>query len=926
MLIQNALDIKKGAMQSHNRIGTLTQPLQFLPRAEKTQEWCAWNMDWIEWEGLKQLRRNSEKIMKNYKLAAGHIDRGDYIPETDNDYKDMIQQLSHQGGEIAGALELKFYPIIPNVIDTLTAEFAKRNKRVQFHTTDEYSFNEILEQKRAQIEQVLVQDAQQKLVMNMINAGADPNDPAFQEQLQQQTSPEKIKTLPEIERFFAKDYKTMAEEWASKQHQIDEGRFKMDELEERAFRDSLICDREFWHFNMYEDDYDIEVWNPATVFYHKSPDVRYISEGNWVGRVDMMSIADVIDKYGWRMTQEQMESLEAIYPVRAAGYPIGGLQNDGSFYDGTKSHASNTNQPSLAYRQYTSMVDNYLPKNGDIVQWIFSQSENFPDLDSAQLMRVTTAYWKSQRKVGHLTKIDQSGDVTTMVVDEDYKITDPPIYNNQLLRAKDRNTLVFGEHIEWIYLNEVMGGVKIGPTHPTFWGLNTPGGISPIYLGINQNEIKPLRFQFKGESNIYKAKLPVEGRVFSDRNTTSNCPVDKMKAFQIGFNMVNNQIADILIDEIGSVLLLDHNTLPQHSMNEDWGKNNYAKAYQVMKDFQIMPVDSSISNTESGLGFSHFQVLNLEQTQRILSRVSLANYFKQQCYEAIGASPVRMGQPIGQHTTATAVEQTMVGSYAQTEMLFKQHSDDLMPRVHQMRTDLAQYYHSTKSSVRLQMMTSMDERVNFQINGKELSLRDINVYASASVKHRELLEKLQRMAQENNTSGSSLYDLGSIMQADSVGTVNTALKAIETKVTNQRREDMAHAEKLKQMEIEKALKEKEMALDHEARENEKNRRKDILVAEIKAAGFGAMKDFNENNQSDFLDAMKDIKASTEYQDSINLQREKETNRDSQFQSKQNLEYEKLRTQKELKEIDLNIARENKTSSEIKKRQEPKKKK
>ena len=45
-----------------------------------------------------------------------------------------------------------------------------------------------------------------------------------------------------------------------------------------------------------------------------------------------------------------------------------------------------------------------------------------------------------------------------------------------------------------------------------------------------------------------------------------------MKAYQVGYNMVNNQIADILIDELGTVIMFDQNALPRHSMGEDWGK------------------------------------------------------------------------------------------------------------------------------------------------------------------------------------------------------------------------------------------------------------------------------------------------------------------------------------------------------------------
>ena len=95
------------------------------------------------------------------------------------------------------------------------------------------------------------------------------------------------------------------------------------------------------------------------------------------------------------------------------------------------------------------------------------------------------------------------------------------------------------------------------------------------------------------------------------------------------------------------------------------------------------------------------------------------------------------GQQVGVSQTATEVEQIQVGSYAQTEMHFVEHSDHLMPRVHQMRTDLAQHYHSTKPSITLQMLTSLDERVNFEINGEDLMLRDIHVYCTAKANVRQ---------------------------------------------------------------------------------------------------------------------------------------------------------------------------------------------
>jgi hypothetical protein len=539
------------------------------------------------------------------------------------------------------------------------------------------------------------------------------------------------------------------------------------------------------------------------------------------------------------------------------------------------------------------------------------ESEDYYDMGTAHMLRVTTSYWKSQRKVGHLTKIDADGELITMIVDEHYKVNDKPMYDTTFYKNKSKDNLVFGEHIDWIWINQVWGGVKIGPNMPSWWGMQNPGGINPMYLGIMQNRIKPMKFQFKGDNTLYGCKLPVEGRVFSDRNTKSISLVDLMKPFQIAYNIVNNQIADILVDEIGSVIMLDQNTLPQHSLGEDWGKGNLAKAYVAMKDFGMLPLDTSITNTENALNFNHFQVLNLEQTQRMLSRIQLANFFKQQAFEVIGITPQRLGQQIGQTNTATGIEQAIAGSYAQTEQYFTQHSDHLMPRVHQMRTDLAQYYHSTKPSVRLQYMTTADEKVNFQIEGTDLLLRDLNIYASTTANHRAILEQLKQMAIQNNTTGASIYDLGRVVQSDSLAELNSVLKTAEQKSTQIKQQEMQQQQQMQDQMIQAKAEEERLKRDHEATEAEKNRQKDILIAEIRSAGYGSMVDLNENLQSDYIDAMKEIRATQQYQDQTEVERQKESNRVSMDQQKAQIEREKLQVQREIADKQLQIARENK---------------
>ena len=901
-LVYNAMQLKNGAKAEYNRMGTLTQPVQFLPRAEKDDSWGGWNMDWLEMQGLKQIRRNARRLLKNYKLANGIIDKTDYVIEEDNEVADLIETLTK---EDSSAFELKFFPIIPNVINVMMGEFAKRNDKVTYRAVDDTSFNEMMEEKRSMIEQVLVAEAEAKMQQKIQQMGLDFNNPEQAQQIQQMTSPEQLKTLPEIEEFFKKDYRSLVEEWASHQHHVDSERFALKELENMAFRDMLVTDREFWHFKMNEDDYELEVWNPVLTFYHKSPEARYISQSNWAGRLDLMTLADVIDKYGWMMADDQLKSLEAIYPVKSAGYMIPGVQNDGSFYDATRSHDWNVQGPSLGMRQFLTARDTFVNTGDDIIFRILNESEDLQDLSNLNLLRVTTCYWKSQRMVGHLTKVDEDGMIVDLIIDENYKITEKPQYDLSVMKKKCRETLIAGEHIDWIWINEVWGGVKIGPNRPSFYGNVDNMGFSPIYL-----EVKPVKFQFKGDFTLYGCKLPIEGAVFSDRNTKSRSLVDKMKPYQIGYNLVNNQIADILIDELGTVIMLDQNALPRHSMGEDWGHNNFSKAFVAMKNFQMLPLDTTITNTENAVPFQHYQVLNLEQSQRLLSRIQLANYFKGQAFESIGINPQRMGAVVEQQT-ATGVEQAMNASYAQTEMYFVQHSEHLMPRIHQMRTDLSQHYHSTRPSLRLQYVTSLDEKVNFQLNGTELLSRDLNVFTTTRVNQRQIMEQIRQLALNNNTAGASIYDLGNIVKADSLAEITHVMKSIEEKTTNakqQEQQSMQQTEKMKQDAENQRL---EAKLKFDAEQKALDRANDLQIAEVRSAGYTAMVDMDKNGQSDYISTLEYLDKKKANDERASLDRQREINKSATEMAKMNLQREELATRERIANKQVQVAQTNK---------------
>jgi hypothetical protein len=233
------------------------------------------------------------------------------------------------------------------------------------------------------------------------------------------------------------------------------------------------------------------------------------------------------------------------------------------------------------------------------------------------------------------------------------------------------------------------------------------------------------------------------------------------------------------------------------------------------------------------------------------------------------------------------------------------------PRVHQMRTDLAQYYHSKKPSVRLTYITSKDEKVNFEVNGTDLLLRDLNIFCTTKTNSRSIMEQLKQLALNNNTTGASIYDLGNVVKSESIAELTGVLKAAEEKTMSQKQQDQQAQQQMQQEMLASQERQKQMEIQYRAEQAELDRQNDITIAEIRAAGYGSVVDINQNKQSDYQDALEKIRQDQNYREQMNLKREQIVNQKQMGTSKLDLEREKLQSQREIADKQLEIARENK---------------
>jgi hypothetical protein len=109
-------------------------------------------------------------------------------------------------------------------------------------------------------------------------------------------------------------------------------------------------------------------------------------------------------------------------------------------------------------------------------------------------------------------------------------------------------------------------------------------------------------------------------------------------------------------------------------------------------------------------------------------------------------------------------------------------------------------------------------------------------------------------------------------------------------------------------------------------EKEKDRRVKLLEAEIKAAGYGSMQDINQNLQSDYADQMDIIRKSDEFQQTMGLKQQVQSNKEMNAREKLAIEREKIQAQRDMKNTELQIAKENKNKYDIGKSKENKQKK
>jgi hypothetical protein len=447
-------------------------------------------------------------------------------------------------------------------------------------------------------------------------------------------------------------------------------------------------------------------------------------------------------------------------------------------------HLKNRSLQNLRNNEYSPLAPALPDPNDPLWQLTFENVGDFANggidhnvfsFNSQHSYTVVTSYWQSKKRIFKRTYLDEEGFQQEMFVSEDYKMD------------KTLGDIT----LEELWINEWWRGIKIG---------------ADIYVNV-----EPLEFT---------QNAPIVGIINTTRNTQGKSLLDLLKPYQVLYNICMNQLWELLEKEIGVVFLGDLKVVPKKDSQDPietmlWNAKNRG----------TLLIDTSIENTGGAVQFNQFSRLDLTRSQEIQARIQLAQQLRLEAYELVGLTRQRLGNSQASDT-ATAANNALIQSFAQTETWFAWH-DNILQKVYQTILDMAQYIELQKPTSTLNYLNSELETVFLQVSKNEL-LHELFVFVSSYAEDKVTLEQLKQLAQPAMQNGAELSEMVDLFTANSERSLRKTLSDVQKRKEAIRQQEQA----LKQQQLEQQQAQFEQKMQMDAAQKAEDARRDDMNKQL----------------------------------------------------------------------------------------------
>lgn len=564
-----------------------------------------------------------------------------------------------------------------------------------------------------------------------------------------------------------------------------------------AFKHGLISGQEILYIGILNGE--PEVWDINSLRFNcdKSPDSQFVEDGEWATCEYSMIPSDVVKYLGDELTQDQITQ---VYSSR--------INTDHDLFSHNDVYNSN--------------------------------------------VTVLHCVWKSLRKIGFLSYLDETGEIQQSIVDEVYKL--------------DREN---GDiDIDWEWIPEVYETWKIKIA-------------DPIYI-----KMRPIPGQFKDLDNLYHCKLPYYGAIYDNMNSKPTSLLDRLKLYQYLYNIVMYRLELVLAGDKGKKVLMNINSIPD-SAGIDMAKWQY-----FLESTPYMWYNPSEEGNEYSDVNSVAKVIDLSSVSDIQKYIDLAMYLRSEAGRSVGITE-RLEGEIGPKEAVQNIQQSLVQSSHILELYFDLHNH-VKKNVLQALLETAKIAYSKSKPRKLSYVL---DGISKQMLNLDIGLLDnttLGIFVSNSGKSDRIKQQLTQLlhaAMQNQML--PLSDVVKLLKQDDMTEAEDELRAAETKM-QQRQSDQQNIESQKlqqQATIQKELQDQQFEQEKEKiiLKAQEDRKTKVSVAEITAASFNPDQDKNNNGINDFMEMAKKELDMNIKKDNNKLQREK-------------FEYQK---EKDKKELNLN---------------------
>jgi hypothetical protein len=745
----------------------------------------------------------SEKIKDDYQWAKDTIDAilqtstdtnyraSDYQRKKSNyllfnnvlDQKDFERELDPYGIEI-GQLkdEIKPYNKTYNKIQVLLGEELARPFNYRAVLTNADGIKSKLEFRNALLRNFAYSEIQK--VMGQLSS-------SFPQELIDKSMP--VMHPDEVEHYMRFTYQESREVLANSILKYLEQNLSLKELKNDGFKHALIAGEEFVYVGHHNSASYLEILNPLGIIYHKSPEVKYIEDGDYAGYKTYMSVAEIHNRFVNVLTEEQLSDLNF---TEKSG-------NQSNYYN---------------YSDTSKQISRF---SHDLHEGSYGDNRAAKSLDNVLVEHVE---WRSYKKVGFLTQINQFGDEEEIIVDDLY----PVPKDTKKIKVKKALNQVVTKHI-WI--DELGNPASIEYSWiPEIWEGTRIDGTIYILMG-------PKEYQFRNEDDPMDLKLGYHGAVYNAMNAPNISLMDRMKPFQYLYFIVTHKLKSLIAKDIGKLFHFDITMVDP--------KIGLEKTLYYLRELNI-DIFNPLHNADKPGQAQRGKVTNatdLSTANHIANYIGILQAIDQQISEVAGVTRQREGN-IDRTEAVTNANANIQMSAVITEALFFTHQR-VWERVLNSLINLTQAVWKNKSVIK-QYLLHDNSLATLNLTPEALTNASFGVFVTDSGRELATFRELRTLIQPAlSASAASFSDIVKMFKASSVEELEALFEESEAKRDAQVQQQREHEQQMMQQQLQANEAAQDKQMEHE-----------VHLKLIDSLKFQEDQDLNNNGIRDQLEIEK----------------------------------------------------------------------